>query len=366
MELLGSSQNRVEILFAPTWDCSLRCKYCFIQKNHTTKQDPPMSVDMAVKIMDVLDAGFSDVKQICIHYYGGEAFCNFPVIQAMVRYARENKAGRFSFIATTNGTHLSDEILETLEMGKFYLVLSIDGPEAIHDQCRRTANDSPSHATVLRFLEAVRSRTSCLVCGSSVIRSGWSLRQAVSYLRSLPVHSLKAQVVRIPTGTPYALTAEERKAYLDDLDLCGQWVIEDLESGQLPKDPRFSSKVLQLLSGESRPAFCGAGLTFFGINPSGHVRPCLLVDEPGATLGHVTDDPKQWRNAGMRWRERPLKEKCHTCPSFKLCGGGCPAILSVCGGDECDVITKNCEIATRIFDHFKDQPETLLAMAGML
>jgi len=365
VEFAETTYTGAEILVSPTWGCNLRCKYCFIEKNHVIKEERAMSSDMALRVMDALDEGFPDVKKICIHFYGGEPFCNFPAIKTMVDYSFE-KPGRFSFAVTTNGTQLSDGIIETLDKGKFEIVLSIDGPPEIHDSCRRTANDAPSHADVMRFLQAVRSRTSYKVCGSAVIRSGWRLRTAAEYLRSLPVHTIKAQAVRIPTGAPFALTTEERKTYLDDLDVLGDVVIQELEEGKIPRDPRFSSKVLAILKGDWRSGFCGAGLLSFGITPGGNVFPCLLIDEPGTYLGHIDGDPKIWRDAGKLWRQRPQREECKTCPSLKICGGGCPAIISVCGTDECEIITKNCEVAQRIFEHFKDNRETLLAFAGIL
>ena len=42
----------------------------------------------------------------------------------------------------------------------------------------------------------------------------------------------------------------------------------------MPRDDRYSSRVLQLLKGDRRDAFCGAGDTIFGITPSGDVLPC--------------------------------------------------------------------------------------------
>jgi hypothetical protein len=48
-----------------------------------------------------------------------------------------------------------------------------------------------------------------------------------------------------------------------------------------------------------------------------------------------------------------------------LCGGGCPAILPVCGAEECELVRKNCEVAVGIYDHFRANPEVLLGLAGI-
>jgi len=327
-----------------------------------------MSPEVATRIVDALDEGLDDVRIITIHLYGGEPFINLPAARAMVDRALQKKPGRFNFSVTTNGTVLKDETLEVLDRGKFYIILSIDGPAEIHDECRKKKDGSPSHANVIRFLEAVRSRTSCIVCGSSVVRSGWGLRQATDYLRTLPIHSIKAQAVRVPAGTRYALSPAERAVYLEDLEYIGRHVIEELEAGKVPIDNRFASRVLQLLKGVERQSYCGAGTTTFGITPAGNVLPCLLLGEKEGKiiLGHVNDNPETWKEAGRAWKATPLRPKCKTCSYLYLCGGGCPAMISVCAQDECELVSKNCEVCISIYEHFKDhKPDALLGLAGI-
>ncbi len=325
-----------------------------------------MSPDLAARVIDALDDGLPDVGSICVHLYGGEPLTNLPAIEAMVERSRQKAPGRFTFAITTSGTCSSPAAIDLLARGEFQVVLSIDGPAEVHDQCRRTWGGAPSHALVLRFLEALRSRTDCWVRGSSVVRSGWRLSQAVAYLRSLPVDAIKAQAVRGPEGAPYLLSEEEKQAYLHDLEAVGRQVIEELAAGREPLDDRFASRVLQLLMGVRRSAFCAAGLTTFGITPAGDVLPCVLLEPDGCLLGHVNGDATLWRQAGQRWREaRPRRPECEACAALPLCGGGCPALMSVCGADECDLVRKHCEVATTIYEHFRSAPEALLALAGI-
>jgi len=291
---------------------------------------------------------------------------NTAAIKAMLERSAEKKTGRFSFAITTNGTCSSDENLSLLEKGNFEVILSIDGPPRIHDECRQTISGSPSHATVLSFLRSLRARTHCWVRGSAVVRSGWSLAQASAYLRSLPVDVIKAQAIRAAPGSPYTLSASEKLAYLKDLADLGHQVIAELEAGQRPRDDRFNSRVLQLLARKKRTSFCGAGEIIFGINPSGFVLPCVLMDAREGTFGHISDDSSTWITAGQKWRKsRSVRTECKSCSVFHLCGGGCPAVLPICGSDECDIVRKECEVSMMIFEHFRSRPESLLAMAGI-
>lgn len=356
--------GRAEVLVATSWDCNLRCCYCFVSDHTFGCNGGRLSTAAAGRVIDALDAGLGDADSICVHLYGGEPLLHLDAIRAMVERAATRTAGRFSFAITTNGTVATDEAIALLGEGRFEVVLSIDGPPQIHDQCRRTAAGRPTHRRVLRFLDRLRSRTDCWVRGSAVVRGGWGLAEAQAYLRSLPVDAIKAQAIRVPVGSPHALSAREREAYLQDLEAIGDQVIDDLERGRMPRDDRYSNRVLQLLKGEPRERFCGAGWSVFGVTPGGEVRPCLLVE--GEPLGHIDDEPRVWREAGARWRSsRGPRPECASCEALPLCGGGCPAMLAVCGADECDLVRHNCRVARRIYACFRERPEALLALAGI-
>ncbi len=355
-----------EVLVATTWQCNLRCSYCFV-KDQTLRADRArMSVALARRLIDALDNGMRHVESICVHLYGGEPLTNLPALRALVERAEQKPAGRFTFAITTNGTLLSDKIIALLDRGRFQVILSIDGPPQVHNACRRSAGAAPTHQKVMTFLDAVKSRTRCWVRGSAVVRKGWRLRDAERYLRSLPVDSIKAQAVRVPESDPFALSAAEKQDYLEDLDAVGRLVISDLEAGRRPVDDRFANRVLQILKGDARDSFCGAGITTFGFAPDGLVTPCVLLEGEAHRLGHVDDDPETWIRAGSRWRTaNTAREQCLDCSAQPLCGGGCPAILPICGANECEIIRKNCEVARGIYQHFAGRPEMLLPLAGL-
>ncbi len=358
--------HSAEVLVAPTWSCNLRCKYCFVEETEVVDESPAMSYETGTRVIDALNEGLSDVKRICVHLYGGEPFTNLKAIEGMVDRAREFPPGRFTFTATTNGTVLSDRVIDIIDKSKMTIQLSLDGPMDIHDGCRLHADGSPSHEKVIRFLETVRARTSSKIIAAGVIRSGSRLLEVTDYLRTLPVNHIKAQAARLPDGSPYALTDDEWEVYKEDLMAIGHKVIAEIEAGKKPVDDRFNNRLLQMLSNADRVRFCDAGQTNFGITPNGNVRACILLTGEEALLGHIDDpDPRVWREKGLNWRARPLETKCHSCTYLNLCGGGCPATLPVCGSDECAIVAAECDATKMIFDHFKDNQEALLILIGM-
>ena len=358
--------ERIEILVNATQKCNLNCSYCFVNKGKFSYDDnrlQSLSPKTAKHLIEVLPNRLPMAKHICIHFYGGEPLLNLPAINEAVETALP-MGDLFSFAITTNGTIATKKAIAILKKGKFNIVLSIDGPEHIHDTYRRTKQGSATHARVLEFLDIVRSEN-LFVRGSSVVRKGWSLQEAHDYLKSLPVNAIKAQAVRLPPSNPIALTGKERSDYFDHLLQIGKETIESILQDRYPKDDRFNNRVLQLLCCSKRESFCGAGTRTFGMSSDGTMLPCvLLAGKKGASLGNINDDGK-WVKQGLLWatKHKPRK-KCQECWALPLCGGGCPAMLSVCGEDECELVRANCEIALGIYACFLSNPQELLVLSG--
>jgi radical SAM protein with 4Fe4S-binding SPASM domain len=90
------------------------------------------------------------------------------------------------------------------------------------------------------------------------------------------------------------------------------------------------------------------------------------MERSGRELGYIYDNGTAWLQRGMEWRVRHRNRvECSHCDALMLCGGGCDAVMSVCGENECEIIRKNCEVATTIYRHFQSSPIKLLALAGV-
>jgi uncharacterized protein len=366
------SADRVEVMINATQECNLACEYCFVDKGRfgykKARQRPRKLLPNTVKnLIEMLPKTLPGTREFCIHFYGGEPLLNVPAIKTAVDTVISKHDDRFTFAITTNGTVCSKEAISILRKGRFNVILSIDGPADIHDAVRHTPSGRPTHATVLKFLQQLRCEPQLFVRGSSVVHRGWSLCEATNYLTTLPVDAVKAQAVRLSAGHRLALSEKERKEYSKDLREIAKTVIADVRKGKMPKDDRFNHRVLQLLLRTRRTAFCGAGRWVLGLAADGTVLPCvLLAGQEEMSLGNINDPDAHWIDRGRTWVEKnKRRSECLNCWALPLCGGGCPAMLSVCGEDECELVRANCEMALSIYAAFLNHPEDLLVLAGL-
>jgi len=147
------------LLLQLTQDCNLRCRYCSYtdvtnkkQRRHSTKY---MTFALAKKGIDFFLDHSIDKETINIGFYGGEPLLEFDLLKKVVTYAEGIAIDKkLTFSITTNGTLITEEIMEFFINHDIRLSVSLDGPQEVHDSNRRFANDdSGSFRKVIKILE---------------------------------------------------------------------------------------------------------------------------------------------------------------------------------------------------------------------
>lgn len=145
-----------------TQSCNLRCEYCVYSGayHNRTHSDRRRSFEMAKKGMEYLLAHSRDSGRIGISFYGGEPLLAFDLIQDCVNDMKREAEGRqVDFHFTTNGTLLTGEKLSFLVENHFSILISLDGPEAIHDRHRKFADSgNGSHQTVIQNIRKIQEQ----------------------------------------------------------------------------------------------------------------------------------------------------------------------------------------------------------------
>lgn len=161
-ELLESYlDNNVKMLtLQVTQQCNFRCEYCvysgsYLTRSHSSKK---MSISTAFKGIDFIIAHSKNNAKIAIGFYGGEPLLEFNFIKQCIDYAEKKSEGKMvHFSITTNGSLLTDEIIEFLYKHDVALTISLDGPEKIHDNHRKLAlNNSGSFSKVINNISKLK------------------------------------------------------------------------------------------------------------------------------------------------------------------------------------------------------------------
>jgi len=144
-----------------TQGCNLRCSYCYYSGDGSLTRkhnNVAMTWDIAKKTIDFFKEHSEESEDVTIGFYGGEPLLNFKLIRQCVDYANNVLIDkRINYTITTNGTVLNNEIISFLEKNRVHLLVSLDGPQEVHDSNRRYAhNGSGSFEKVYRNLVMLR------------------------------------------------------------------------------------------------------------------------------------------------------------------------------------------------------------------
>jgi uncharacterized protein len=149
MEFYSSSRLRQrvstcvsQLTLEVTQICNLRCKYCTFtyDAERTAPSAGMMPVATARKAIDEFDRLSSQATTRTLSFWGGEPLTNYPLIRAAVAYARARLAGPLRVSFTTNATLITQRVASFLANIDCELLVSLDGPETIHDQQRLRVN----------------------------------------------------------------------------------------------------------------------------------------------------------------------------------------------------------------------------------
>lgn len=162
-EVANSPKIRVAY-FLMTDDCNLNCNYCFIKKGMGTDyKTSSMSEETAIAGLDMysrLSSG-DDHDERTIVIYGGEPLLNSETTIMLIKKITEYRNAGLLHKKTitsivTNGTLLTDEILEAIKANGVALGISIDGSKLAQDNNRKFNSGINSYESVMEAIEKCR------------------------------------------------------------------------------------------------------------------------------------------------------------------------------------------------------------------
>lgn len=121
------------LVVIPTWQCELRCTYCFIPK----QDGRVMSLETLERSLDLLLS--SDRPALTLQFFGGEALLEWDFVQhAIVEGTRRARARgkHLGFILSSNGYSLDADKLAWLGQYPVKLELSLDGMPDVQNSQR--------------------------------------------------------------------------------------------------------------------------------------------------------------------------------------------------------------------------------------
>ena len=318
-----------------TQTCNLRCVYCYGEGGEYGERGV-MSEATALAAVDWLLANSFEEKSVRISFFGGEPLLNFPLLQRVVAYAKDEAALRgkeVRFAVITNASLLTDEIVAYIAEERIGPQVSFDGPPEVHDRQRPFKNGRGSHARVCANVEKLRAVVPGLM-GRATVCAGsdpFAVRRGMEEagFASCQLVSASPVVSRREGATDAATEAQAAEEQRRAAELMlAYWRAETAELFAAVRERRLEAQqepgpLARLAHGRKRRVTCGVGRSMRAVAVNGDVYPChRFVGLEDFRLGHLSD----YRAGAPNDYDRAVVENlpaCRSCWARYFCGGGC-------------------------------------------
>ena len=339
-----------------THACQLRCKYCYLSHFYP-EMEIMMTPEIATKAVDVYIPENS--KNIKVTFFGGEALLNFHVVKHTVKYINDKFADASKkFSMTTNGVAITPAVAAFLKENNFSLIVSMDGPEKLHNENRVYGNQKDSYSDVMKGLKLLKiAGVKRITLRGTFLPTGkGTLLERVKHLNELCDKGYASSVSIEPACLSESCSSiademkftvghvkEMRKEYQD----VAEWMVQRYKDKLPVSFHNIKVYIDRLVNKKQYSTQCSAGMGVVTISPDGEVFACHreMSSHIGSMAKGGIDEAERAKWVDNRYYSNPA---CSACNIRNICGGPCREHNITTNGD----IRKNDPVSCAFYHNW--------------
>lgn len=148
------------LVLSLTEKCNMRCEYCGYRNKYDGKHSLTTMSEETMKKAIIQFINHSKCsEEIYISFYGGEPLIEKNRIKSAVNYCEQNHFGqKIRYCITTNGLALNEDFIDFLVENKFLVIISLDGPQYIHDRYRKDIAGEKTYETIIENIKIIKKK----------------------------------------------------------------------------------------------------------------------------------------------------------------------------------------------------------------
>jgi len=330
-QLTRMSTNKTELYLAEA--CNLRCRYCYVNENDALNNGL-MPWEIAKQAIDLTFQRAGQADSVSITFFGGEPLLNKPVLRQAIQYSQElgtERGKQVHYSMTTNATLLDDEIIDYIKRYNFGLMISLDGPQDVHDRMRPFANGRGSFKQATRNIKRLMQRRRSVTVRCTLSNQCLDKIKIVEFLQDF---GFTRVAMSRCTGKsdrlgPYDIGPKENAILVQQDDYFIERLFKQLDAGERIRFNPWATALRNIHDKQNRRMRCGVGRGCTTVGIDGKLYPChRYVGMENYVLGHVSTGIDQEKFADYLRGYFGTKAKCESCWAINICGGYCPWYVS--------------------------------------
>lgn len=361
--------NKLELALAES--CNLACKYCYCSNSRDIPNQGLMSENIARHAITWLFAMSGKSESVSITFFGGEPLLNKSVLRFAIKYSQQLAAlheKKVYYSMTTNGTLLDDEVIHYIKRYNFGLMVSLDGPEELHNSQCPTQTGEGSFNIATKGIKALMKRRRSVTVRCTMTHPVPNILNLIQFFEDFGfTRIVLGRTVNPIHQSPVDFQAEDfAEMRRQEINEVIPWILEKLARGETPKYYPYSKFIKDYENGVPAPPNlfrCGACRGTTTVGADGNLYPChRFVGMQNWKIGDIQTGP-DYEKCKQFWRNyrKSISGQCDSCWLWRSCGGPCPWEIAQADGNfnmklkYCDDIEEHFKLASYIFVKKQEQ-----------
>ena len=318
---VGSEYKPTRLVLSLTSNCNLRCVYCYAEAG---KKNLTMPWSIAKEAIDETIKNLQEKgeKSLKVTFHGGgEPFVAFPLMKRCVEYICSVWEGQKDFSVVTNGTLITSEIADWLQVHQFRLTISLDGPPEIQNIQRPKVNGDGSYDDAIRGARFLQER-----------RMKFGIRATVTKSNVFKINDLLEIAMELGCGLKLEPLTPVGRGVNSEI-LTAEDFFEQYSHAQV-RAATLGVPLKSTYSSDFNPKciFCAGDGEMFCVLPDGRISSCSRVTKEDDALADtflignigsegLSIDPE--KVVELRQFNVMLYGQCEGCFAKWYCAGGC-------------------------------------------
>ncbi len=367
--------QRIELYLAEA--CNLRCRYCYVGDNDALNNGL-MPWAIARQAIDYCFERAGSAKQVSITFFGGEPLLNKPVLKQAIAYSQQlgqERGKQVGYSMTTNATLLDDEIISLIKRYNFGLMISLDGPQEVHDHMRPMADGGGSFDEATRNIKRLMRRRRSVTVRCTLSNQFLDRVRIVEFLEDFGFTrvAMSRCISAVDRQGAYDIGPRETAVMQEQDEFFMDRLLQQLDRGERIRFNPWVKALQNIHQRHNRRMRCGVGRGCTTVGIDGKLYPChRYVGMENYVLGHVSTGVDPTKFSDYLRAYFGTKTKCDTCWAINICGGYCPWYVSREDGTSqpphdwwCEEVTGWLEQGIWLYDTLRSQyPDYFQRLVG--
>ena len=324
--------------------CNLACRYCYcgICRDEISGGGT-MDEETAMRAVDGLFAAADPSSDIRVTFFGGEPLLAKALIRKVVErcnaWAGEHGVSA-GYSITTNATLMDEETAKLIADNNFGLMVSLDGPQALHDSQCPTRSGEGSYASAVEGIRLLKKYRRKVTVRCTMAHPAPDAMALIRFFEDFGFTRIVLGTVSNPAfPSECDFTPEDHAAFARTMqEEIIPWMLQRRAGGlENLYDPFEDIDGFQ--SEKKHPAKipalrCGACHGAMAVGPDGTLYPChRFVGMEAWKMGTLDSGPDIGKCREF-WRSyrAAVRGKCSGCWAQRVCKGPCPWEVAAADG----------------------------------